>query len=710
MTLRKKLAVSTIAASVAMSAFAGIPLSNKGLAEKLGVSGVAYASAAFPSATVTTKVKQLRDALIATNGLDKVQELRAVISGLSDPVKGDIADPIVAKFMKGTAPADQAAKIAVLKNLFVDVLALTYDPSLTGLEKIRTEYNGVLQSYASAAQVPDLTIDNIVNYFLLIQDQAMLQLRTKSYTELSALLTDPVGFNKLLEQSLAALPDKQYDVEKILLYYGVTTEDVASVLSNLKIKVDNNGKFAIAALALYNAYLHLNPAPVTPTPGGGIITPPPVTIEVPKEAADLAGKLVDLKGAITKATGEEKAKLIEEAVKEAQTLVDKLAEIKNTVTIVDGKAALKLDENKTLSAIAGIAAIADSLKAAATGTELSALKVTIDLGAVAQDDVEIDLSTAIMEQAIKAGLTAVSLKVDDLTVDLPVGGTFSSAINFTINKSDASEEVTGGLKAASKVYDFNLSIGGVATTTFSQPIVISIPLGDTTGLDIELLSIAKIVDGKLEFHGGRIENGHIIEPRDTFSSYVVVENKVSFNDLARVQAWAGRSIEVVAAKGAIIGKSEGVFAPDAKVTRAEFAKMLIRALDLDNSSATEGFADVKAGDWFAPYVAAAAELKIINGRSASKFDPNATITRAEMATMIARALKVSQGASDVADVDAALKGFSDTGKISASLKDGVAFAASHEIVIGSNGKFAPNSNATRAEAAVIIYRAINFGK
>lgn len=67
--------------------------------------------------------------------------------------------------------------------------------------------------------------------------------------------------------------------------------------------------------------------------------------------------------------------------------------------------------------------------------------------------------------------------------------------------------------------------------------------------------------------------------------------------------------------------------------------MLIRALNLENNSAVQSFSDVSSTAWYAPYVAVAAEKGIITGRSAVKFDPNATITRAEMATMISRALK-----------------------------------------------------------------------
>jgi hypothetical protein len=134
--------------------------------------------------------------------------------------------------------------------------------------------------------------------------------------------------------------------------------------------------------------------------------------------------------------------------------------------------------------------------------------------------------------------------------------------------------------------------------------------------------------------------------------------------------------------------------------------MLIRALNLENNSAVQSFSDVSSSAWYAPYVAVAAEKGIITGRSAAKFDPNATITRAEMATMISRAVKSIHPAATTNVT--ALSQFSDAAKISASLRDGVAFAADHNLVIGNAGKFNPNNTATRAEAAVIIYRTINF--
>ncbi|MFF2890558.1 S-layer homology domain-containing protein [Paenibacillus sp. NPDC057967] len=701
MTLRRKLAVTTIAASVAMSAFAGIPLSNKGLAEKLGVSNVAYAaSATFPNQDIIKQLQKVEKALTAKEK-DHLRNLRNALDALDDATKGQVVAPIVNKLVDVNAPDAQAQRDA-LREVFVDAIALAYLPSEEKLEEFRVKHHDAIQAYATAVGVPDLTVNDIAGYFFAIQNETFKILKNKNELELLELLGDKVSVNKLFEDVLAAIPNNKYEIEKVFLEYGVTTEDVVEVVSSVKTAVNQPLLFEKAAVSLYQAYKRLNASP-----GGGTGEAGPIVDNtITAEAQTLINNLSDLKAKLAAATEEEKAKLIEEAVKQVSDLVNKLAVISVKVDIVEGKATVSLDETNTVIALNSIGAVIAKLQDAA-GVSYDAPKLTANAGDVTENEVAVKLSAKIVEAAIKAKVPAFSLKVGAFGVELPFGGTFSKQIDFGFKKSDANESALGGLKAASQVYDFSLSVGGVATTSFDRPIVISIPLGSTTGLDKELLSVAKIVEGGLEFHGGRVTDTSVIESRDSFSSYVVVENKVTFGDIAHVSSWAGRAIEVVAAKGAINGKADGVFDPNANVTRAEFAKMLVRALDLENGSATENFADVNASDWFAPYVAAAADKGIIKGKTATKFDPSAPIKRAEMATMITRALQLVNGSKDVANIDAALAVFSDAAQINETLKAGVAFAASKEIVVGSDGKFAPNANATRAQAAVIIYRAIN---
>ncbi|NIK69226.1 S-layer homology domain-containing protein [Paenibacillus sp. BK720] len=709
MTIKKKLIVSTIAASMAATAFAGIPLSSKGLAEKLGFNNTAYAAAAFPSTGIVDYANKLRAALAATGGLDEVQALRTALQSLDTSELKSIASPITSKV---TTKLGESFDENALADLVSDVISITYDPNLTELERIRNtdKYRAVLAQLGVGAgftpeQVDDVTVDQVAQYFFTLQEKLAGILKNIPTEQLIAALNDPVKRDALIQQALVALSDEKLVVQDIFDAYGITTADLKSVVANAQGKVESTVVLK-AATALYGAYLKMNE---TTTPGGGGVIGggDTGTVEIPKAVTDL---IDDIKKKLANATDAEKAAILAEAVQKATALVTKLStfDLSSDVKVSNGQASVQVSSSSVLSAIAGIGEILKNVKALAPGVTVPAPVLNLNLGNVAQDDVKIGLNDAVIQEAIKAGLGGINLTVNGLSATLPVGGQFNGPVDFNINKSKADSSTTGERKAASDVYSFGLTIGGKTVTSFEQPVKVSIPLGNVDGVDKELLSLAKIVDGKLVFQGGTVEGNLIVEHRDTFSQYVVVENKVSFTDIASVESWAGRAIEVIAAKGAIEGKKAGVFAPKDNVTRAEFAKMLTRALDIDNSSAKESFADVKDTDWSAPYIGAAAKLGIIQGRSASKFDPNAQITRAEMATMIARALKVTKGAQDVTDVTAALAGFKDAGSISASLKAGVAFASKNGIVIGNNGKFSPNASATRAEAAVMIYRAVNF--
>lgn len=123
---------------------------------------------------------------------------------------------------------------------------------------------------------------------------------------------------------------------------------------------------------------------------------------------------------------------------------------------------------------------------------------------------------------------------------------------------------------------------------------------------------------------------------DVQSSPVILPGK-TFPDIAGHPNQA--AIEALAARGIINGMTDTSFAPDETMTRAQFATIVVRGLGLPEQT-TQVFDDVKAGDWFAPYVGSAYAYGIVKGKSATRFDPNGTITRQEAAVMVARAAKL----------------------------------------------------------------------
>ena len=123
---------------------------------------------------------------------------------------------------------------------------------------------------------------------------------------------------------------------------------------------------------------------------------------------------------------------------------------------------------------------------------------------------------------------------------------------------------------------------------------------------------------------------------DVQPSPVILPGK-TFPDIAGHPNQA--AIEALAARGIINGMTDTTFAPDETMTRAQFATIVVRGLGLPEQT-PQVFDDVKAGDWFAPYVGSAYAYGIVKGKSATRFDPNGTITRQEAAVMVARAAKL----------------------------------------------------------------------
>ncbi|MUT64624.1 pullulanase [Paenibacillus sp. NEAU-GSW1] len=260
------------------------------------------------------------------------------------------------------------------------------------------------------------------------------------------------------------------------------------------------------------------------------------------------------------------------------------------------------------------------------------------------------------------------------------------------------------LKSASPVYELKLYVitadgKRIEVTQFTQPIVIK--LQATGELDESLVGIYYIgEDGKLTYVGGKVENGQITGETTHFSKYAALEYNKTFADVSGSH-WASSVIKALTAKQIVTGVSETKFAPEKSVTRAELAAMLVRALGL-KAEGEASYSDVAKGAWYAPFVAAASKAGIVKGNQDGTFGPNATITREEMATMIVRALEVKNGGK--AAGAAAPSEFTDRAQVSAWAVAYVDAAAKLGLVKGrANGQFAPQGVMTRAEGAQVIF-------
>ena len=103
-------------------------------------------------------------------------------------------------------------------------------------------------------------------------------------------------------------------------------------------------------------------------------------------------------------------------------------------------------------------------------------------------------------------------------------------------------------------------------------------------------------------------------------------------------------------KGFVNGRTETLFAPEENVTRAEIATILSRVDGAGiDPNATVSYPDVKPGEWYVPYLAWATAKGILKGYPDGTAKPNAPVTRAEMAAMLARYASMREIAPSVCD-------------------------------------------------------------
>ncbi|MDO4541349.1 MAG: S-layer homology domain-containing protein [Bacillota bacterium] len=194
--------------------------------------------------------------------------------------------------------------------------------------------------------------------------------------------------------------------------------------------------------------------------------------------------------------------------------------------------------------------------------------------------------------------------------------------------------------------------------------------------------------------------------REYFDLYDAVRNvELSFKDTP-AEGWYYSDVVYVVSQEIMKGVSDTAFDPNSSITRGQFLTILGRWAGIEDAAAnapvSTGFADVEPYMYYASHVAWGVEQGITNGVSADSFDPNANITRQDMAVMIARFAKVRNIDLDLGSRSAA---FGDDSEIAEYAKDAVYAMKSAGIFNGKgNNKFEPRANATRAEAAKIIHK------
>ena len=164
------------------------------------------------------------------------------------------------------------------------------------------------------------------------------------------------------------------------------------------------------------------------------------------------------------------------------------------------------------------------------------------------------------------------------------------------------------------------------------------------------------------------------------------------------------AIEALASRGIINGMGQGTFMPNKTMTRAEFAAIVTRALGLAAKD-TKAFTDVPSSKWYAGYIGTANSSGIVNGVGNGKFNPEGTITRQEAAAMVARAAKLCglDTAMDAAATRDMLAQFGDYRSVASWAKEPMAFCYSANILDQSDLNIEPTKAILRCEIAQMLY-------
>ncbi|MGQ9533299.1 MAG: S-layer homology domain-containing protein [Desulfotomaculales bacterium] len=247
--------------------------------------------------------------------------------------------------------------------------------------------------------------------------------------------------------------------------------------------------------------------------------------------------------------------------------------------------------------------------------------------------------------------------------------------------------------------------GGISS--FLAKVTLALPY-KADGLDENKLGLYRSTDGSWAYRVGKVYRAgkQVIAWLTSLSRYAALAYEKTFADVAT--HWARNDIEIMAARHVVQGMPDGTFAPDAGVTRAQFAAFVTRCLGLEPGGAA-GFSDVPANAWYAGVVAAAAKAGIVKGFEDGTFRPDEPITREQVAAMVTRALAVAGKEVTVtpAEREQLLAAFADRGAIGGWALDAVAVAVKEGIVRGRTvDTFAPQAGATRAEAVTMLKRLV----
>lgn len=313
-------------------------------------------------------------------------------------------------------------------------------------------------------------------------------------------------------------------------------------------------------------------------------------------------------------------------------------------------------------------------------------------------------------------------KADKALVDKRINGSFETVKAFEDKVCEAVvlsiiEKPNGYLNVKNVINDFKNEIG-ISSPTAKDEVYKKLSGQNLASYSALKKKYGEILDeipadgGGNSGGGGGGGGGGSSKPQSNVISPTINDNKVPlpeaekpiikeyFTDLGNAD-WAKTACESLAEKGILSGKSEGIFAPLDNITREEFVAIIVRAFGVEKVVSDNEFSDISVNDWCYDYILAASQNNIIGGIGDGLFGKGQNITRQDMAVILHRVItaKGAEIGGETQEIS-----FADETAIADYAKDAVKYLSSRQIINGmGNGTFSGKENASRAQAAQMIY-------
>ena len=185
------------------------------------------------------------------------------------------------------------------------------------------------------------------------------------------------------------------------------------------------------------------------------------------------------------------------------------------------------------------------------------------------------------------------------------------------------------------------------------------------------------------------------------AAYAELTTGVPFTDVKG--HWALEAIQYVYENKLMNGVGNNKFQPDGTLNRAMVATILYRMEGEPAVTGGSAFSDVASGEWYADAVAWASANGIVNGMGGGKFAPTTSITREQFVAMLHRYAEYKK--YDTTAAGMSVKEYADYEAISGWALEAMAWANAEGLITGRSGTMlVPAGTATRSEAATILMR------